>query len=95
MAGFPEMSEKDPGSVERFTINWAEVLAEPTVAETISTSVWTVPSGITKDSQSNTTTTVTLILSGGSIGQYNIQNRITTSGGQTLDKTFVVPIKEQ
>ncbi len=95
MTNFSAFSDKDPNAVEPFTWNWDDVLSEPSTAETISTSDFTVPSGITEDSDSKTTTTATVVLSGCSAGSYDILNRITTSGGRTLDKTYTVPVSEQ
>lgn len=95
MTNFSAFDDKDPNAVEPFTWDWADRLGEPSTAETISTSAFTVPSGITADSDSNTTTTATVVLSGGSAGSYDVLNRITTSGGRTLDKTFSVPVSDQ
>jgi hypothetical protein len=48
----------------------------------IATSTWSVPAGITKDSDSFTDDDTTIILSGGTVGQtYEIENTITTTNG--------------
>lgn len=78
---------KDPNAVLDFAINWTTWLN----GDTIATSTFTVPSGITKDSQSNSTTIATVWLSGGTEGQaYDVLNRITTAGGRTEDKTIMI-----
>ena len=96
MAGFVEFSDKDPNAVEPFRWDFGPVMAELDTADTIVTAAFTVPSGITKDSSSNTTTTATVVLSGGTAGEsYDILCRITTAQGRTLDKTFRVNMAEQ
>lgn len=72
---------KDPRSVLDYTLSWVNWLA---VGETIVTSSWTVPAGITKDSESNTTTTSTVWLSGGTDGQnYILTHSVTTNQGRS------------
>jgi hypothetical protein len=85
--------DKDPNDVDAFQIDWSERLS----SETISTSVFTsTPTGLTHDSTSNTTTTTTLWLSGGTDGViYEITNRITTTAGRTLDQTVRLRVKSR
>jgi len=93
---FNSFAPKDPNAVEPFTWDWSEVMAETSTADTIATSAFTVPTGITADSDSNTTTTTTVVLSGGTAGTaYEILNRITTANSRTLDKTFIVLVAQQ
>ena len=75
--------------------------------ETISTSTWTADTGITIESSNTNSVTVRGVtypvdtiacvkLSGGTAGQeYEVTNKITTSGGRTLSKTIKVPVAEQ
>lgn len=110
------MPPKDPNSVEPYFVVWcskdgtndggANDTGELQGA-TISTVTWTVPNGITKDSDNKSAVTVhgvtyeadtvcTIWLSGGSGGsQYSLSVRITTSDSRTLDKTIVIPVVEQ
>ena len=84
---------KDPDAVLDFGFDWSDWLAD---GETISTSEWTVEAGITKDSDSKTTTVTTIWLSGGSAGTtYNLTNHIVTSGGREDDRSFRVKIIER
>src|SRR5512147_1489232 len=70
-----------------YTIDWSADLG----AETIISSTWTVPTGITSSGSSNTNTTTTTYLSGGSLGEsYLIINTITTSGGHTYSQPFTL-----
>lgn len=84
---------KDPDAVLDYTVDWSSWLAS---GETISTSVFTVGSGITKDSESNTTTAGTVWLSGGTAGvAYTVTHQITTSESRTDERSFVVEVKER
>jgi hypothetical protein len=84
---------KDKDAVLDYKVEWSTWLQ---VSETISTSTFTVPTGITKDSQSNTTTTATVWLSGGAVGQeYAVINRITTNQGRTDDRTITIRVQER
>jgi len=83
---------KDPESILDYTVNWANWL---TGGDTIATSTMTVPSGITAVSTSNTTTSATIKLSGGTLGSnFEIKNSITTGNGLTCVRRFTVKIQE-
>lgn len=84
---------KDPDSVEDFFINWADLLDR--IGETISASSWAADESIVIDSDTNTTTTATAVISGGDLGGiYRATNTITTSGGGTYERTWVIKIRE-
>jgi hypothetical protein len=83
---------KDPDEVVDYRLDWSERLD----GDTILTSTWTVPAGITAPTQSNTTTTATLWLSGGTVGTlYTVLNRITTAGGRTMDQSVRIRVKQK
>lgn len=83
---------KDPDGVLDYQIDWSDWLG----TDTIVTSTWTVGTGITKDSDTNTTTTATIWLSGGTAGtMYTLVNRITTTDGRTDDRSIYVTVKEK
>lgn len=83
---------KDPDSVLDYAVDWSDWLG----TDTIATSSWTVPTGITNDSDSNTTTVATVFLSGGTIGQrYDLVNRITTAAGRTADRTITIIVRSK
>jgi len=83
---------KDPNSVVDYGVDWWAWLD----ADTISTSAWVVPAGITKDSDSKTDRTTTIWLSGGAEGQsYALTNRIVTAGGRTEDRTITITVKQK
>jgi len=89
---------KDPDEVLDYQINWAGTPEVPgplfASADIIATSTWIVPVGITKDSDSDTDTTTTIWLSGGTLGAtYEFLNRITTTGGRTMDQSVRLRIR--
>lgn len=82
---------KDPDEVLDYTIDWSDRLGE---GDAVDTSTWFVPSGLTQENEEVTTTTTVLWLSGGTLGQtYTILNRITTTGGRTMDQSVNLKIK--
>ncbi len=83
---------KDPNAVLDYSVDWSRWLD----GDTIATSAWTVPAGLTKVSDANTTTKTTAWLSGGTADQsYTVTNRITTTGGRTEDRSFIVKVEER
>ena len=83
---------KDPDEVLDYQLDWMARLA----GDTIASSTWIVPNGITKNSDSKTETTTTIWLSGGTIGaSLSITNRIKTAGGRTMDQSVSLKIKEK
>ena len=83
---------KDSDAVLDYTVNWADWLG----VDTISSSSWTVPTGLTEDSDSNTDQTATVWLSGGTVGQtYEVVNSIVTAAGREDDRTIVIRVEEK
>ncbi len=81
--------QKTSAEVLDYTINWATFL----VTDTISTSTWSLPAGITTTSNSNTTTTTSIFLATGAVDKtYLISNTITTAGGRTVVRSFSISI---
>ncbi len=74
--------DKDPSNVDDYEMLWSDVL---NVGETILTSVFTAPAGLTITSQAHTTNASQVRLSGGTAGvDYTLECTITTSSGRTL-----------
>jgi hypothetical protein len=92
---------KDPDAVLDYKFDWAastnatgdsDWLAS---GETISTATVTVSSGLTKDSDSitDTNTTVTVWLSGGTAGNiYTVACKVVTSGSRTDERTITIEV---
>ena len=81
---------KDPADVLDYQINWTDLLD----GDTIATSVWTVPVGFTTVSTSNTTTTATVWLSGGTVGVHQVTNTVTTSGARTYERSVQLAVEQ-
>lgn len=80
--------EKDPSAVLDYGFDWSAWLAD---GDTIASVVWTVPTGITKDNQSESTTIATVWLSGGTAQtQYLVGCKITTAAGRVDERTLTV-----
>jgi len=88
-----QIFRKDPASVLDYGIDWSDWLDS---GETISTSTWTVPVGITKDSESNGDTSTLVWLSGGTAGTtYELANKIVTSDGRTVERTIEIIVEQR
>lgn len=86
------LESKDPNDIKDYVLSWATYLG----ADTILTSTWIMPAGITKDSDSYTTQATTIWLSGGTAGtNYLLTNRVTTAAGRTLDQTIKITVLER
>ena len=84
---------KDPNAILSYTIDWGTNYLG---SDTIATSTWTVPTGITQTSASNDTTNAVIWLSGGTAGQqYEVTNRIVTAGGLTDERTLTIIVKDR
>lgn len=82
----------DPNAVLDYQNDWAAWLD----GDTITTSTWSVPAGITKDSDSHTTTTTTVWLSGGTAGsEYHCINHVVTAAGREDDRTITIRVQER
>ena len=83
---------KDPNAVLDYTVDWTRWLA----ADQVATSEWIIPSGLTRMADSKTSTSATVWLSGGNVGQsYTVTNRITTAAGRTEDRSFTIRVEER
>lgn len=84
---------KDPQSVLDYGVDWSDWLAS---GETISTSTWTVPTGITKDSDSKGDNSTLIWLSGGTAGTtYQLANKIVTSDSRTVERTIEIIVEQR
>lgn len=85
----------DPDDVTDRRFDWGTWLAARG-SDTIDSATVIVGTGLTKDSQSNTTTTVDVWLSGGTVNDVvDVTCRITTTAGRTKDATLAVKVQEE
>jgi len=87
---------KDPQATLDYLVDWAAYLG----TDTIATSTFTVDAGITVgtglQAPSNTPTSATVWLSGGSVGQtYKVVNKIVTAAGRTDERTFMLSVQNR
>lgn len=95
---------KDPNAVLDYKFDWKALangsgesnwLAD---GETISTKTVTVATGLTKDSDTltDTNTSVTVWLSGGTAGtDYTVACKIVTSAGRTDERTVTIMVRQR
>lgn len=84
--------EKDPDDTRDYPQNFVIDLD----GDTIDDVTFLLPDGLTSVSSSNTTTTATIFVSGGSAGSiYRITCRVETAGGRTFDRTVRVRVRER
>ncbi len=84
---------KDPDAVLDYVVDWSDFLDDDTIT---GAPVWTMPAGLTKDSQSNTGTTATAFISGGTAGNgYTVACKITTAAGRTDERSFVIVVRQK
>lgn len=83
---------KDPNAKLDYVMDWSDWLG----TDTIASSTWVTPAGLTATAPTNTTTTATVWLEAGTVGtQYLVTNRITTAGGRTNDRSILIQVSEQ
>lgn len=76
---------KAPTDNLNYSVDWSRWLG----TDTIATSVWTTPTGINSSLQTNSATTTSIWISGGTIHTYyDFINTINTNGGQTKTATI-------
>lgn len=81
---------KYPTDARTYAINWSKWLTGLN-NDTISSSVWTVPQGLTLVAQSNTTTKTTVRIGSGTVGvQYTVYNTVTTAAGEIRTLGFIL-----
>lgn len=86
---------KDPDATLDYTVDWTSWMAS---GDSIASVAWTIPSGLTQVSSSNTNTTATVWLSGGTVGQsYSVKAKITTSSviPRIDERTFTIIVRQR
>ncbi len=85
------MEYKSASSIYEFVVTWTTELG----GDLIVTSSWAAETGITIDSDSKTTATTTVWLSGGTAGKtYKLTNTIV-SATRTYEQTFFIRVQAQ
>lgn len=89
----PSWPPKDPDEVLDYELDWSARLG----ADVIATSEFSIAAGdVVKDDDDKTDTTTKIWLSGGTVGGDNlVRNRITTTGGRTMDQTVRLKVQQR
>jgi hypothetical protein len=87
-------SFKDDGDITNWTQSFADEMSS--LSDTIASASWVLESGLTKVAESKTTTTASVKVSGGSVGQkYQTTVTITTAtSGETFERTVLLTVGE-
>ena len=84
---------KDPGATLDYEWDWSNWLATD---ETITSATISAPSGLTLNSQSNTDTTATCWLTGGTPGvRYSVVCHIVTTDGRTDERSIFIDVQDR
>lgn len=84
---------KDPDANLPYGVDWSSWLAD---GDTIGTSTWIVPVGLTAGVDSVDGGMATVWLSGGALGEdYTVVNRVTTSSGMADDRSIRILVRER
>lgn len=85
---------KDPEAKLDYVVDWSAWL-EPD-ADTIATSEWDAPDGLTVESEAATNSRATVWLSGGTEGSvYPVVNSIVTAAGRTDERTIYIHVNDK
>ncbi len=83
--------KKDPNAVLDYVFDWGPWLTP--MLDTIATVTWLPDTGLTVTNTSNTATTATAYVSGGTVDTtQQLTCRITTTGGRTDDRSILLKI---
>lgn len=85
----------DPDAVLDYAVDWSDWLA---TGETITTSTWTVPTGIEETTPPPSTdgSVATIWMTGGTAGtRYALTNHIVTSAGREDDRTIYLKVLDK
>lgn len=80
---------KDPDEVLDYGFDWTGWLE----GDTVTSSAWVVPAGLTRGNITFDNTSTTVWLSGGTAGaRYTVINRIGTAAGRTVERSLEIVI---
>lgn len=86
------LSTKDPDEVLDYSIDWSSWL---NTGDSVSSAVWVVEAGLTKDSDSINGSITSVIVSGGTSGQdYKATCTMTTTNGLVGERCLTIPVKD-
>lgn len=84
---------KDPGATLDYSFDWTDWLG---ASETITATSWTVPAGLTKVSESNSSYVSTCRISGGTLNtSYTVTCQITTNEGEIDQRSLQLVVQDR
>lgn len=87
------IESKDAVDVVDYGINWAGILSS---GEEVSTSTWTIPDGLTSNTETNDGEITRIFIGGGTLNAfYDLVNVVVTSGGRTFKETLRLYIRSR
>jgi hypothetical protein len=94
-ADYPTWPRADGETVNDGSVVWTTRAPSASIPS-VSAAVWTVPTGLTLDSQAEIGSVTYITLSGGTDGvDYEVTCLMTPSVGNEAEKTIVVPVRTQ
>lgn len=81
---------KTPDETIRVPFHWAEALD----GETLLTTAYELPDGLTNEAEEDEDSVQSVLVSGGNAGTYRVQCTVTTSGGRELQQVKRVVVRE-
>lgn len=93
--GILQAYKHDPQAKLDYSIDWGS-LGWLVGGDTLASATWTVPAGLTKVTETNTTTTATVWLSGGTAGEdYDVVCHVVTVAGREDDRTLRIQARHR
>ena len=93
MATTTQTLRKDPAAYLDYGFDWSDYLVS---GETLSVSVWTVPTGLVEGSAQLADTETKIWISGGTAGTtYIVANKVTTSAGRIDERSFNIVVENR
>lgn len=95
-AHYPSWPRAAGETVQDGSVVWTARHPSSSSVPAVASAAWSVPSGITKDSQSESGVLTHIVLSGGTDGEdYEITCRMTPTVGNPIEQTITVPVRSQ
>jgi hypothetical protein len=90
---YTDLPAKNPSAIIDYAVDWTTWMA---AGDSLATVTWTVPSGITKVSDTTDGAKCIIWLSGGTVGQnYTLTCSIVTTDGRTDSRQIVIKVKQK
>jgi hypothetical protein len=94
---YPQQWPRAAGeTVNDGSVVWTARHPSSSTVPLVSSATWTVPAGLTLDSQSESGALTSIVVSGGTDGvDYDVLCRMTPTSGSIAEKTITIPVRAQ